>query len=176
VKRAVEILSPDWERLRRAHPETDRDQLTRDMVLRGRRQVASDPEESIRTDAPAEQRLAWLRRWTPRKAASIATLGFDLVKSRDRLSKAARFEQHVSQRYLELNREVIPRLKDRANELRAEIHRLEDELRARGLDPGTILPEVPPRIEVDDYKPVEFESQETKQRTIDFFRRIGGDR
>jgi hypothetical protein len=71
---------------------------------------------------------------------------------------------------------VIPGLKERANQLRGEIHRLEEELRARGRDPITIQPRVPPRIAVDDYKPVEFQSREQKQKTIDFFRRIGGER
>lgn len=120
--------------------------------------------------------MAWLRRWVPRKAASIATLGFELVKNRDRLARASGFEQQVTKRYIELNREVIPALKGRANRLREEIRRLEEELRARGGDPETIRPKVPDRVEVDDYKPVEFEDQERKQKTLDFFRRTGGDR
>ncbi|HYT79644.1 MAG TPA: hypothetical protein VEQ37_10390, partial [Actinomycetota bacterium] len=88
----------------------------------------------------------------------------------------SQFEEFVTGRYIQLNREVIPGLKDRANQLRDEIRRLEEELRARGRDPEAIGPKVPARIEVDDYKPVEFASQEQKQKTIEFFRRIGGDR
>jgi len=34
---------------------------------------------------------------------------------------------------------------------------------------------VPARIEIDDYKTVEFESQDRKRETVEFFRRIRGD-
>lgn len=95
--RKIEILRTDWERVRRARPTFDEDKLVRELLLRGRRLIREEPQESILPDAASEQRLAWLRRWTP-------------------------------------------------------------------------------RIEVDDYQPVEFEGQEEKRKTLEFFRRIGGDR
>ncbi len=174
--RTIEILKTDWLRLRRAYPSMSDEELQSAIMERGRRHVAEEPQESIDPHLPIQQRLVWLRRWTPRKAASIAALGYELVKNRDRLARASRFEQHVYNRYIELNREVIPGLKVRANQLRDQIRRLEEELRARGRDPEGIDPKVPARIEVDDYKPVEFEDQERRQKTVDFFRRIGGDR
>src|SRR6266540_2454364 len=116
---------------------------------------------------------AWSKGWSCMRSGSRR---YELVKNRDRLARASRFEQHVYNRYIELNREVIPGLKVRANQLRDQIRRLEEVLRARGRDPEGIDPKVPARIEVDDYKPVEFEDQERRQKTVDFFRRIGGDR
>jgi hypothetical protein len=174
--RAVEVLEADWERLRRARPGTDPVGLLRAVVDRGRRLVAEEVEATIAPDAPVAERVAWLRRRVPRKAASVATLGFDLVMTRRRLDRAVHLEERVSRRYVELNREVIPALKRRAEELRSEIRRLEGELRARGGDPGSVLPEAPARIELDDYRPVEFEGRERRQRAIDLFRRIGGER
>jgi len=174
--RTIEILKTDWDRLRQAYPDMKEAELLGAALARGRQQLAEEPQESMSPQAALHERLAWLRRWTPRKAASVAALGFELVKSRDRLAKASQFEEFVTGRYIQLNREVIPGLKDRANQLRDEIRRLEEELRARGRDPEAIGPKVPAHIEVDDYKPVEFASQEQKQKTIEFFRRIGGDR
>jgi hypothetical protein len=174
--RSVEILRTDWERLRLAYPETSEEDLIRAITARGRTRLDEPRQESIDPQAPREQRLAWLRRWAPRKAGSVATLGFELVKNRVRLAEASELEGRVSGRYVELHREVIPGLKLRAIELRQEIRRLEEELRARGGDPDSVQPRVPSRIPVDDYNSVEFEGEESRRKTLDFFRRIGGDR
>jgi hypothetical protein len=174
--RSIEILRRDWDRLRQAYPSMAEQELLAEVVTRGRRLVGEELQDSIAPDAPPGERLAWLRRCTPRRAASIATVGFDLVRNRDRLDEASRLEEFTTQRYLDLNREVIPGLKERATLLRDEIHRLEEELRARGRDPDEIRPQVPARIEVDDYQPVQFQDQEQKKKMLDFFRRIGGER
>jgi uncharacterized small protein (DUF1192 family) len=172
---ANEILRADWERLRRAYPDLEERDLVREVVARGKRLAGQQVDETIDPSTSRDRRLTWLRAWVPRQAASIATLGFDLVKNRDRLARASDVEERTYQRHLELNREVIPGLKERADALRAEIARLEAALRARGRDPGTVEPGVPARIEIDDYKTVEFESQDRKRETVEFFRRIRGD-
>jgi hypothetical protein len=172
----VEILRGDWERLRQAFPDLDERDLVREIAARGKRLAERQVEEAIDPNEPRDRRLTWLRTWVPRQAASVATLGFDLVKNRGRLAAASGLEERTHQRYVELNRDVIPSLKERANALRAEIARLEAELRARGRDPGAVEPGVPTRIEIDDYQTVEFETQDRKRETVEFFRRIRGDR
>jgi hypothetical protein len=174
--RRVEILRRDWDRLRRSYPRTAERELLAEVVARGRELLDEEIRDSIASEAPLGERLAWLRRWTPRRAASVATLGFELVRNRNRLAEASRLEVFTTQRYLDLNREVIPGLKERAALLRDEIHDLEEKLRARGRDPDEIRPQVPARIEVDDYQPVQFQEEQQKKKTLDFFRRIGGDR
>jgi uncharacterized small protein (DUF1192 family) len=178
MRKSVAILKGDWERLRRAFPDTDHDQLVGRMAVRGRRRVAGELQQPVRTDAPLQERLAWLRTWTPRLAGSIATLGFELVRDRGRLEQAAQLEETTYRRDLELKKDVVPELKERASALRTEMHRLEAELRSRGGDPGAIEPPVPEdALVVDHYQRPQFETNESRRKAaVEFFRRLDGGR
>jgi uncharacterized small protein (DUF1192 family)/ribosome modulation factor len=174
MTRRVEILRTDWERLRRAYPEMDPDQLAKELLVRGQRRVAGQAQESIPPTAALEERLAWLRGWTPRLAASLATLGFELVRNRTRLDKATEREELTYQRDLELKKEVVPELKERAKALRQEMFRLEAELRSRGGDPDAIEPRLPVGLmSVDEHQRPQYETNESRRKTtLEFFRRL----
>lgn len=115
MRREVRVLKADWERLRRAYPDWSEERLVGEMLLRGRRRTAGEPRESVWPEATALERLAWLRGWTPRLAASVATLGFELVGNRSRLEEATRLEEMTYRRDLELK-------KDGSSEANGERH------------------------------------------------------
>lgn len=174
MRRSVEILRTDWERLRRAYPEADPEQLVQEMLDRGRRRVASEAREAIPPEATPQERFVWLREWTPRMAASMATLRFDLVRNRARLERATRLEEATYQRDLELKKDVVPDLKEQARGLQQEMLHLEAELRSRGGHPEAIEPKVPiDTVVVDDYQRPQYESNESRRKTtLEFFRRL----
>ncbi len=174
MRRSVEILKTDWERLRRAYPDIDPEQLAKEMLVRGRRRVQGEAREAIPPDSTDEERLEWLRGWTPRMAASMATLGFELVRNRSRLDKATQLEEMTYQRDLELKKDVVPELKEQAKALRKEMLRLEAELRSHGGDPEAIEPRVPDdTVVVEDYQRPQHETNESRRKTtLEFFRRL----
>jgi uncharacterized small protein (DUF1192 family) len=174
TKRTIEILKGDWERLRRAYPDVDEDQLLSEIVLRGRRATAGEPQETIQAEGTLQERLEWLRAWTPRMAASMATLGFELVKNRGRLAEATRLEELTYTRDVELKMDVVPEVKERARILRIEIGRLEAELRSRGGDPDAVEPHVPDdAISVDQAQRAQYETNESRRKaTLEFFHRL----
>ena len=173
MRATTRVLHGDWERFRRANPDTDEDALATEIVVRGRRRLAGEWEEFIGPDVSREDRLEWLRRWIPRLAADIATLGFDLVENRGRAAEAARLEEATYQHDIELKKDVIPELKAEAKTLRAEMRRLESSLRSRGGDPDSIEPALPgDTIYVDDFEQPKFETNESRRKAVvEYFRR-----
>jgi hypothetical protein len=174
MRRSIEILKADWERLLRAYAGMDEARLLMELMARGRRRTAGEPPEPVPSDAPLAERLEWLRTWTPRMAASIATLGFDLVKSRGRLPEARRLEDLTYQRDVELKMEIVPAVKERARSLRMKIGSLEAELRSHGGNPDVIEPHVPDdAISVDLFERPQYETNESRRKTtLAFFHRL----
>jgi len=176
MSRSVEILAADWRRLREAHPEADDRGLVEEMLGRGRGILGDPPEDRIPSDLPAPERLARLRRWFPRKAASVAVQRFDFVTSRERFALAADRERESYERHLELDKDIVPPLKEEAKALRGKIRELEARVRARGIDPDRIEPRIDWRstLAVDAYERPRYETNETRRRAaVDFFRRVG---
>ena len=173
----VGVLAKDWERLRSAYPGLDDLRLSDAAIRRGRDILAELPEEPPSRATPL-QRLAWLQRWFPRKAASIALQGLDLVENMGRQAEAQRVEQRSYEVHLELNKDVVPPLKEQAKALRAEVRRLEEAVRAKGVDPDSIEPRIDwsRTLAVDIYQRPKYESNESRKRaTVEFFKRLGRD-
>ncbi|MFN2545320.1 MAG: hypothetical protein ABR600_12250 [Actinomycetota bacterium] len=172
----VRILVVDWERLRRAYPDEDDRALVNEAVERARRILAQPIDETFPADLPAPERLARLRRHFAHRAGIVAAHRFTFVTGRERFARAERDEQRTYELHLELNKDLVPPLKEEAKALRAELRRLEGELRARGVDPDSVEPPVDgtKTLAVDSYEPPHFESNESRrERTLGFFRRIG---
>jgi len=160
----VRILAVDWERLLRSFPEGDPLRLAREVVDRGLAVIGESADPALAWAADHVQALALM-----------AVHRFDYAAGRERFAKASEMEQETYERELELNRDVVPPLKERAKALRAEIRRLEEEARALGLDPGRIEPRVnwDSTFAVDAYSRPEYESNEARrERTVEFFRRL----
>ena len=173
----VRLLAADWGRLRAAYPGLDDERLVTQALAHGRDLLAELPTEPP-TRGSLDRRLEWLRRWFPRKAGSIAVQGFDLVEHLRRHAQAGEIERETYQVHLELNKDVVPPLKERAKALRAEVRRLEQEVRAIGLDPESIEPRIDwsKTLAVDIYRRPRYESNESRKRaTVEFFRRLGRD-
>ena len=171
----VRVLASDWNRLRAAYPGLDDARLAEEAVARGRDILAELPEEP-NPRAALLQRLEWLRRWFPRRAGSIAVQGLDLVEHLGRHADAEKVEQRTYERALELHKDVVPPLKEKAKVLRAEVRRLEEAARARGIDPDAIEPRIrwPSTLAVDIYERPQYETNESrKQATVEFFKRLG---
>jgi hypothetical protein len=168
MTRRVEVLAVDWERLRRAFPGSDPDRLVAECVQRGLRvtRAARNPENErgVTTHAEFADRLALL-----------AVHRFDFAIGRQRSSRAAEAEQRTYDRYLELDRDVVPPLKEEAKALRAQLRRLEGEARDLGIDLEAVKPRIAwdRTLAVDTYSSPHYESNEARrQRTLEFFRRI----
>jgi hypothetical protein len=171
----VRILRSDWERLVRARGG-EGDGLAREVVERGLRRLADEPPEEFPPEGPSPERLAWLRRSVPRRAASVATLGHQLVTTRSRLTRAEDLEDRTYQRDLELKKDVVPALKEEARVLRRTIAELESRLRELGGNPEEVDPPVPERaIVVEGYERPQFETNEGRRKAaVEFFRRLEG--
>jgi hypothetical protein len=109
-------------------------------------------------------------------AASVAIYRFELASGRGRSHHAAEAERDTRERAVILDREVVPPLKLEARRLRAEIRRLEDELRKRGVDADVIEPRIDwsQTMAVDDYNEPRYQTvEERKRAAVEFFRRRG---
>jgi len=137
----IRILAGDWDRLQRVHQ--GREPLASELLDRGRQLAAEVPVERLPADAPLPERLDWLTRSVPRRAASIATLGYELVMNRGRLERSTELEKTTYERDLELQKDIVPPLKEQARALREQIRRLERELTSRGGDPSAGSPAIP---------------------------------
>jgi len=172
----VRVLKADWERLQAAYPGMNDERLADAALVRSREVLAEVPTEPP-SPGPAAVRLDWLTRWFPRKSASIAVQGLDLVDNIRRQAEAAESEERTYRTHLELNKDVVPPLKEEAKALRAEVRRLEERVRATGIDPDSIEPSIDwsRTLAVDIYKRPKFESNESrKQATVEFFKRLRG--
>jgi len=109
-------------------------------------------------------------------AAAASAYRHRLVGDRDRLGAARTAERESYERGLLLDRDLVPPLKLRAKDLRAEIRRLEADARGLGLDPDTIDPRVDwaETFAVDTFEPPRYESDADRKRVVvEFFRRLG---
>jgi hypothetical protein len=171
------VLKTDWERLRSAYPGLDDERLADGALARSREILAELPTDPPST-ASVQVRLDWLSRWFPRKAASIAVQGLDLVDHIKWQAVAQEMEQRTYERHLELDKDIVPPLKEEAKALRAEVRRLEEQVRAKGVDPDSIEPRIDwsRTLAVDIYKRPRYESNESRKRTtVEFFKRLGRD-
>lgn len=162
MKRAVEILADDWERLRGCYPDMSVEELTRRVLIRGAEIV----------DASQDDRRARIIG----EAAIAAMLRFRLVMGRERAEVAEERERETYEQYLELDKDLVPPLKLEAKSLRAEIRRLEEEARNSSLDPDAVEPRVDwaGTLAVDEYEAPRYATNETRRRTaVEFFRRVG---
>ncbi len=163
----LRILAVDWERLQRAYPETDADELVDRVIDRGLTVLKTPDDAGVEWAAEAVGALAL-----------TAVHRFDYATGRDRFARASELERMTYEHELELNRDIVPPLKEKAKALRAEIRRLEEEVRRVGLDPNTVLPRVnwDNTLAVETYSRPEYESNEARRRrTLEFFRRIRPD-
>lgn len=162
----IELIAEDVARLRAAYPELGEAALREQLVgaalaHRDHEWDPTDPFEGFVHDAAA---LASYRQ----RLAGAEPVRVDM-KERERMAYEAK---------IELDRDVIPPLKQEAKRLRSEIRRLEASLRAKGVDPSTIEPVVEgPTIAMDDYEPPRYLDPAERRRQVgEFFRRVGGDR
>ena len=168
----IGILRADWQRLRLVFPDGDDIDLLRRVLERGRSVVALPIEHRVPDGLPAGERTARLRGILAREA--LATDRFALIRGRERFERAGENERRSYERHLELERDLVPPQKLRAGALRAEVRRLEAELRASGKDPSAVHPAIDwaHTLAVDDYSPPRYENAEDRRRTtVAFFRR-----
>jgi hypothetical protein len=171
----VQMLAGEWERIRRALPGMAEEELTARAIAHGTACLAAGPI-SVDPDLPPSDRVARLRRLVVLGATTVSELRSWLVSERDRLRTAAEEERRSYEIGLELDRDLVPPLKLRAKELRAEIRRLEAEAAAQGLDPDGIAPAIDWRetVDVDRFQPPRYGSDEDRKRAaIEFFGRLG---
>ncbi len=176
MSRRVTLLATDWERLRRARPGVDDWELAGEAVRRGVRLSREPLVERVPAGLPVAERLALLRRRFARRAAAVAVQRFEYVTGRERFARAAHVEQRTYEEHLELDKDVVPPLKEEARALRAEVRRLEAELRTRGGDPEAIEPRIDwdRTLAVDTYARPEYQSNAGRRsKAVEFFRRTG---
>lgn len=171
----VQMLAVEWEGLRRALPQVPEEELTARAIAQGTICLAADPT-SVDHDLPLSERVARLRPLVVLGAATVSELRFWLVTERDRLRTATQEERRSYEVGLELDRDLVPPLKLRAQALRAEIRRLEAEARDRGLDPEAIEPSIDwaDTLDVDSFRPPRYGSDADRKRAaVEFFGRLG---
>ena len=172
----VEVLAVDLERAARAGPANSW-ALGDELARRGRLVAAVGRPEELDASRPAAGLgVAELRRLLIWAAALSSVHRFAYVTSRGTAARAADAERHAYEEKLSLDRDHLPELKELARDLRAEVRRLEAELRLRGGDPERVegAIEWDRTLAVDDYEPPRYESNEDRRaRAVDFFRRIG---
>ncbi len=162
----IALLAEDVARLRAAYPEADDGQLESLLVEAAVRHRAHEPD-------PYDMAEVFIH-----EAAAIAVYRQQLAVAKHRLPDAVARESASYAEQLELDREVIPRLKQEAQRLRAQVRDLEERLRSKGLVPDAIEPQIGAgSIAVDDYEPPRFTNvDERRAATVEFFRRVGGER
>jgi hypothetical protein len=176
MSRVVAVLSTDWLGLRRACPRRSDDELVALALQRGRAVAAREHRERVEEDLPAGERVSRLRDALAQRVASVAGHRFELVTQRDRLARAKVDERESYERHLALHKDLVPALKLRAKELRAEVRRLERECEAAGIDPVTVEPAIDwsATISVDGYEPPRYGSTaDRRAAAVEFFRRVG---
>jgi len=155
------VLSDDWALLRSVTSLPDW-ALAAEVTRRGVRHAAEPSRGSDARDAFVHA------------AATAAAYRFDILAGRDRHRDAIRYGGAANERVVALDREAVPPLKKEAKALRAEIRRLEEELRAIGVDPSWIEPAIdwPTTLMVDDYGGSRYETPADRKRlVISFFAR-----
>lgn len=178
----LEILAVDWERLRRtarASAPGDDALLVAEVIRRG---VAIDAEGEppMRLEDgsdPSARPLDAIRRLFVWRAANLGVLRFYLLTNRERFEQITAAEDSRYREKIELDLEVVPPLKRKARDLRAEVRRLEGQLRERGIDPDHIEPTIDRdrTLAVDAYVNPEYETNEARRaKAIEVFRRLGG--
>jgi len=173
LNRPLDVLAVDWDRLRRARPGLDERALALECLRRGRlisRWLASEGERSD-PGSPSALALRFVQ-----EAAGVAVHRFTYATRRASFESAARREEASYHDHLELAKDVVPVLKQEAKALKAEVRRVEEELRSRGVDPEGIEPRIDWRTApaVDDYMPPKFESPAERRRAaVEHFRRPG---
>lgn len=174
MRRTLEVLAVDWERLRRARPSMRDDTIAEECITRGH-QVAGQLERMSSPSSGAwPEDLQSLRARFVQEAALVAVHRFDYAVGRDRFDRASRREEETYREHLDLEKDVVPPLKQEAAALKAEVRRLEHELRSRGVDPESIEPSIDWRMTpaVDDYRPPRFQTPADRRRhALEFFRR-----
>ncbi len=163
MKRAVEILADDWERLRRCYPDMTEEELTRRAIIRG---------VEIADASEADRRAKIFR-----ETAIVAMVRFRLVMGRDRAEVAVERERETYEQHLELEKDLVPPFKLEAKRLRAELRRLEEEACNSGVDPDAVEPHVDwtGTLFVDEYEAPRYATNETRRSAaVEFFRRVGG--
>lgn len=162
----IELIGEDVERLRRGFPELDEAVLLERLVAAALFHRAHDWDRK----EPLEGFV--------HGAAALATYRQQLMGMWETRLDVRENERIAYETQIELDRDVIPPLKQEAKRLRSEIRTMETGLRAKGLDPSNIEPLVEePGIPVDDYQPPRFvHPAERRRQVAEFFRRTGGDR
>jgi hypothetical protein len=160
------VLADDWALLRSV-TSLDDEALVAEVAKRGARHAGEGSHGSDAHDAFVHA------------AAAAAAYRLDIVGGRDRHREAVEYGRAANERVVSLDRDVVPPLKQEAKALRAEIRRLEAELRAIGVDPSGIEPAIewPTTLMVDDYGGPRFETPADRKRTVvAFFARRDEDR
>lgn len=161
----VALIAEDVRRLRAAYPEADAARLETLLVdaALSHRAHEIDPDDIVDLFI--------------HEAAALAVYRRRLTAAKGELPDAVEKEAASYAEGIELDRDVIPPLKQEAQRLRGQIRESEARLRARGVDPDTIEPRLAEgSIAVDDYEPPRFaDAEERRAATVAFFRRVGGE-
>jgi hypothetical protein len=170
VSERISVLAVEWDLLRRAVPGLRDGDLALKAFDRGL-ELTGDAPRPADVGEELRQRFAW-------QAAEVALHRYSFVTQRRRFAGAEAEEAGTFQRHLELERELVPPLKEQARSLRAEVRRLEGLLRSRGVDPDGIEPTVDWRytLAVDSYAGPRYENDADRRKAVmEFFRRVGGE-
>jgi len=173
--RRVTVLRVEWEGIRGAFPDASEEHLVEAAMARGAALLRESDMPSP-GDPSARRRVEFLRSQVVHRAAAVSAYRHGLVAVRDRLRVARTEEGQTYEQGILLDRDLVPPLKLRAKDLRAEIRRLEAVARADGLDPDTIEPVVDwaEALAVDTFEPPRYESDaDAKRAAVEFFRRLG---
>jgi hypothetical protein len=162
----VDLLSEDVERVRVAvaglsDPDLWRDVATRGLVHLHHIERADDPIDAF-----------------VHLAATVAVYRLALATGRERLRDAVELERSAYEASIQLDREMVPPLKEEAKRLRMEIRSLEASLAKRGIDPDRVEPRIDwgETSSVDDYERPRYERPDERRRSAaEFFGRIRND-
>jgi len=122
----ITLIAEDVRRLRAAHPDADAAQLEALLVDAALRHRAHDAEPHDILDLFIHE------------AAALAVYRQQLAAKKQELPDAVVKEAASYAEEIELDRDVIPPLKQEAQRLRVQMRDLEARLRVRGVDPDTI--------------------------------------
>lgn len=168
----VQILAVDLDRLERAATIDD---VGAELGRRGRLVAAAGPpgpsgskREHERSATTGGRELVWT-------AATSSVHRFSFATTRKRAGESTELERRAYEEKLALDRDVVPRLKAEARDLRREIRMLERELFLRGIDPTAVEPVIDwgTTLAVDGYEPRYESNEDRRERAVEFFRRIG---
>ncbi|MHB8512448.1 MAG: hypothetical protein ACYDCC_09720 [Actinomycetota bacterium] len=152
----IQLLAAEWECARRcAAGQSDYD-LARAIVKRGARVARVPHIRQAPSGGTPSERVRALRIMVVQWSGEYSWMLFRYLQAKP-AADALRIEDREKIRELnELQQSVIPNLKERAQPLRVEVRRLEDEARRRGIDFEAIEPKIdwPGTIAVEEYQPV----------------------